>query len=158
MSDPLAQIASAFLEADKRDILLRAAAPDAGYRAGIEAAARVVMSLPPVYAGSATYIANAILAITPPPEAPHSFTDPIVRLAVKDAATKVATAVAEGITPPAPWAPPPEGERPEGYRCLGRVQGLLTGIIWYDGAWCYDQILDLVTPTAFAPLPPEVEA
>jgi hypothetical protein len=59
------------------------------------------------------------------------------------------------LTPPdaAPWQPPPEADRPYEYECLGKVMGGWTGVVWFEGEWCYDQTLDPCKPTAFHPLP-----
>ena len=69
---------------------------------------------------------------------------------------------------PAPWEPPPEAERPDGYRCLG-VVGVETLRVqrnpythWntandtYHG-WFTVRGSEKCYPTAFAPLPPAPE-
>jgi hypothetical protein len=69
-------------------------------------------------------------------------------------------ALRAALTPPAPWAPPPEEERPEGYRCLGKVYGYWREVVWFKSSapradykwWCANAD-SVVTATAFAPLP-----
>ena len=67
-------------------------------------------------------------------------------------------AIREALTSRTPWQPPPEAERADGFRCLGwipRHKEWLT--IWWNvlpggSSWWFRS--RIVTPTAFAPLPP----
>ncbi len=70
-------------------------------------------------------------------------------------------AVAALATPSAPWQPPPEDQRPDGYRCLGKVltnagdRAIWVTVAWFKHGsfWDEDGRGCEVTPTAFAPLP-----
>ena len=83
------------------------------------------------------------------------------REAMEAALTKARYAILAAIPAPAPWTPPPEAERPEGFECLGRgVKGSSWHHIqWNNGRWWLRspgiQAFGLV---AFAPLPPTPEA
>jgi hypothetical protein len=64
--------------------------------------------------------------------------------------------------PPAVWQPPPEGERPDGYSCLVRIEFAGTEFFiqmwWYaneGGLWhdAYGYKFDDSECRAFAPLP-----
>ena len=64
------------------------------------------------------------------------------------------------ITPPdaAPWQPPPEDERPEGYRCLGLLPNDGWRVVRWNAnfeCWCYPDNYSVrrSPPTAFHPLP-----
>jgi hypothetical protein len=64
----------------------------------------------------------------------------------------------------APWTPPPEAERDEGYRCLGYVDGAPFADRWSivqwrnygraQGVWICEGRSEIASVTAFAPLPP----
>ena len=77
------------------------------------------------------------------------------------AAFDICSAILAAIPASAPWTPPPEAERPEGFECLGRgVKGSSWHHIqWNNGRWWLRspgiQAFGLV---AFAPLPPTPEA
>ena len=57
---------------------------------------------------------------------------------------------------PAPWSPPPEADRPDGFECLARnINGTWKHVCWQSGRWTIrgDQTMAVNHPTAFAPLP-----
>jgi hypothetical protein len=63
------------------------------------------------------------------------------------------------LTPPAPWQPPPEGERRETFQCLGWCDGEWLHIVWLPPVWRWvSEDGEVLHPTAFAPIPPAPEA
>jgi HAMP domain-containing protein len=53
------------------------------------------------------------------------------------------------------WEPPPAGERPDGYECLGQNSyNIWRHVQWSKrNGWTVRGTFDHITPTAFAPLP-----
>jgi hypothetical protein len=75
---------------------------------------------------------------------------------IHDVAEKIAA-----LATPAPWAPPPEAERPEGFECLVRLKPRVGAPIWMGCKWSGDaggwvawgDPVPQEWVTAFAPLP-----
>ncbi len=93
-----------------------------------------------------------------PDQVPESMTDLMVAPESIDAFMQA------NPLPSAPWSPPPVEDRPEGFRCQGRINsnehegGVWISMLWENGYWwayclhCEDY-MQTAEPTAFAPLP-----
>jgi hypothetical protein len=68
------------------------------------------------------------------------------------------------LTPPAQWAPLPEGERERDYQCQITIPAKWMPCIFGGGWWIVENVdggsalIGTDAPTAFAPLPPEGKA
>ena len=70
----------------------------------------------------------------------------------------VRNAILAAIPASAPWTPPPEAERPEGFKCLGWLSGVWQTVRWQRRWGWLDKDGLCRDPEQFHPAPPAPEA